>query len=169
MKILVTGSTGNVGREVVKQLVARGIEVKAATRAIDKVNEKGVEFVNLDFSQSESIKQALAGVDKVMFITPNVPTAVEMSERFIEHAINAGVKHIVRLSGMGAQMEAITLAKRHRAIERAIEASGIAYTFLRPNTFMQNYVNYFAESIKLKAHSIRRLAKAKLASSMFAT
>lgn len=73
---------------------------------------------------------------------------MELSYNIIQTAKESGVKHLVKLSGAGAELEAITLAKWHRAVEKEIEKSGIAYTFLRPNSFMQNIVNYNSYTIK---------------------
>ena len=153
MKFLVTGATGNVGREVVKELFNRGASVRATVRSKEKARDllpSGVELVNMEFDQPDSIQQALNGVDKAILITPVNPNMVDMSMKFVEQAKNTDIKHIVKLSGMGAQMEAITLAKWHREVEKAIEKSGIQFTFLRPNSFMQNYVNYFGDSIRMQ-------------------
>ena len=59
-----------------------------------------------------------------------------------------GVRHIVKQSVMGAAEEAYSLAKIHRPVERAIERSGLSWTFLRPNSFMQNTVTFMAQTIR---------------------
>lgn len=149
--ILVSGATGNVGREVSKGLFVRGTAVRAAVRSKEKAQgllPNGVELVTMELARQDSMKQALDGVDTAILITPLNPNMVNMSLNFVEQAKNSGIKHIVKLSGMGAQMEAITMAKWHREVERAIENSGISFTFLRPNSFMQNYVNFFGDSIR---------------------
>lgn len=61
------------------------------------------------------------------------------------------MQHIVKLSVLGADGEAFALAKVHRPVERAIESSGMAWTFLRPNSFMQNVVTYMAQTIRTEA------------------
>jgi uncharacterized protein YbjT (DUF2867 family) len=66
----------------------------------------------------------------------------------VDEIKRAGVKRIVKLSAFGAAEEAYSFARWHRAVERHIEASGLAWTFLRPNGFMQNVVNYMAETIR---------------------
>jgi uncharacterized protein YbjT (DUF2867 family) len=66
----------------------------------------------------------------------------------VKEAKGAGVKKIVKLSVWGASSEAFSFAKIHRAVEREIETSGLAWTFLRPNGFMQNFVNFMSGTIK---------------------
>jgi uncharacterized protein YbjT (DUF2867 family) len=150
--ILVTGATGNVGSQVVKQLADHQVNVLAAVRSPNKVQSlknDHVSLVEFDIEQPETIEKALQGIDKIFLLTPLVPNMVEVSNNLVEAAKKAGVKHIVKSSGMGAESEpGIALTRWHRAAEKAIEASGIAFTFVRPNGFMQNYANFFGHSIK---------------------
>ncbi|MDX5438460.1 MAG: SDR family oxidoreductase [Pontibacter sp.] len=153
--ILVTGATGTVGREVVKQLSMHDgdIRVRAGVHSIIKGENlkrlPEVEIVEMDFEDRESLHAAFTHVDKVFMITPFVKDQVHMAKTLVDEARKAGVKHIVKLSAMGADSEpSIQLGRWHREIEKYIEDSGIAYTFLRPSSFMQNFVNYNAESIK---------------------
>jgi len=75
---------------------------------------------------------------------------VELSSNFLKEIINSGnIKHIVKLSVMGAESEPGIIGSRlHRQVEKMIEDSGIAFTFVRPNFFMQNFVTFFSRSIK---------------------
>jgi uncharacterized protein YbjT (DUF2867 family) len=150
--ILVLGATGNIGSQVVKQLAAAGANVRAAVRSPRKAEAlkgEGVSLVEFDTDKPETVEAAFQGVDKAFFLTPLVPDMVELSANLVEVATKAGVKHIVKSSGMGAEVEpGITLTRWHRAAEKAIEASGIAYTFVRPNGFMQNYANFSGSTIK---------------------
>jgi uncharacterized protein YbjT (DUF2867 family) len=66
----------------------------------------------------------------------------------VDEAKRAGVQRIVKLSVFGAAEEGFTFARWHRAVEKHIEASGLAWTFLRPNGFMQNVVNYMGDTIR---------------------
>jgi uncharacterized protein YbjT (DUF2867 family) len=68
--------------------------------------------------------------------------------RVVEAAKRAGVKRLVKQSVLAAESEAYSFARIHRRVERAVEASGIAYTFLRPGSFMQNFVTYQGETIR---------------------
>src|SRR4028119_592996 len=150
--ILVMGATGNVGSQVVKQLADTGANVRAAVRSQRKAESLKSEKVSLtefDTDKPETIEAAFQGVHKVFLLTPLVPNMVELSANLVAAAKKAGVKHIIKSSGMGAEVEpGITLTRWHRAAEKAIEASGIAFTFVRPNGFMQNYANFNGATIK---------------------
>ncbi|GHD62183.1 SDR family oxidoreductase [Jeongeupia chitinilytica] len=137
--ILVTGATGNVGSEVVRRLAEQNVAVRALTRNADKVGKLGpVEWVQGEFTDAQSLTSALRGVDKVVLISPAHADMVAHQLAVLDAARAAGVKHIVKLSGLGAGPEApIRLPRNHFEIENRIKASGIAYTFVRPNLFMQ--------------------------------
>jgi uncharacterized protein YbjT (DUF2867 family) len=149
--ILVTGATGKVGSQVIEQLAQRGIKPRAAVRDKSRAAALGqkAELVTFDFSKEDTYGKALKGVDKLFLLTPVTPDMVEMTERIVSKAKEAGVRHIVRLSVIGAGDEnPITLARWHRDAERIIEDSGIAWTHLRPNSFMQNFLGPMGSSIK---------------------
>lgn len=137
--ILLTGATGNVGREVVRRLAAKSLAVRALTRnpaAAEKL--AGVEWVQGDFDDLDSLQRAMTGVDKVVLISPAHPDMAKHQSNVTQAARSAGVKRIVKLSGLGAGPDApIRLPRLHYEIEREIIASGIDYAFVRPNLFMQ--------------------------------
>lgn len=146
--ILVTGSTGTIGTQVIKQLTAHpGVKVRAAVRSTakaDSVRELGAEPVEFEWSRPETFGAALQGADKLFLLTPFTPDQVELAQRLIDAAQAAGIKHIVKLSAFGCDNEpGIQLGRWHRAVEQAVEASGIPYTFLRPNNFMENFIGYY--------------------------
>lgn len=142
--ILVTGASGTVGSEVVKALGASGAKVRAGYRTRPQNIPEGVESVALDFDKPETIRPALKGVD-TLFLLSNM---VEPERNVVDEARRAGVRRIVKLSVIGADKEAYTLGRWHRAVEKHIEASGLAWTFLRPAGFMQNFVNHMGETIR---------------------
>jgi uncharacterized protein YbjT (DUF2867 family) len=154
--ILITGATGNVGREVIKQLssASTDINIKAAVHSAENAKKvvkeyDRVEVVLIDYNKPETLKEALKDVDKLFFVPPDVPNAIEHASNMITEAKNAGIRHIVKLSALGADMESVVASLRlHRQAEKIIEESGIPYTFLRPGEFMQNFVNWFSQTIK---------------------
>lgn len=149
--ILVTGAGGTVGSEVLRQLREQGAEVRAAFHSADKAErakKQGIDSVVLDYADRSSIRAALKGVDKLFLLGPTVPNQVELETNVVEEAKRAGVKHIVKLSVLGAGEENFTFAQWHRAIETTIKDSGLNYTFLRPNSFMQNTLTYYYPTIK---------------------
>jgi uncharacterized protein YbjT (DUF2867 family) len=149
--ILVTGAGGTVGSEVLKQLREQGAKVRAGFNNPEKAaraKQQGIDAVVLDFADRASIAQALNGVDKVFLLGPTVPNQSQLESNVVEEAKKASVKHIVKLSVLGAPDEKFTLAKWHRAVEKNIENSGLQYTFLRCNEFMQNTLTYYLPTIQ---------------------
>jgi uncharacterized protein YbjT (DUF2867 family) len=154
--ILVTGSTGTVGSEVVNQLASRSLDygiIKAGVHSTDKTDKlKGydsVEIVNLDYKRQETITRALKNVDKIFLLTLPALDMTDICSNLIKEAKKNDVKYIVKLSVMGADAEPENaVVCLHRQEERIIEESWIPFSFLRPNAFMQNFVNYHGRTIK---------------------
>src|ERR671933_469429 len=156
--ILVTGATGTVGSEVVKQLLsAKGerkeedVIIKAAARsANDSIfRNLGVQAIELDYNKPDTLSAALRGVDKLSLLTPFQSNMVDITSNLVNEAKKAGVKYIVKQSVLGADAEPeITPSRLHRQAEKAIEEVGIPFTFLRPNFFMQNFVTFYSNFIK---------------------
>jgi uncharacterized protein YbjT (DUF2867 family) len=146
--ILVTGATGTIGGATLNALLKRGgntirVAVRNAAKA-EALEKKGAQPVDFEWGNAEKMAAALKGVDKLFLLTPFSNDQVEVGKQLVDAAKAAGVKHIVKLSAIGCDMEpGIQLGRWHRAIEKHIEASGIAYTFLRPNNFFENFVNYY--------------------------
>lgn len=149
MTILITGATGNIGGEVVKYLMQKKMPLRALVRDPSKavkLKEQGIELVQGDFLQPEKLFAALQGIEKAFLVTANDPRQVEMESNFIDAAQKAGVRHIVKLSVLGAGELPSTFQRWHRQIEQHLEASGMAWTLLRPNMLMQN-MRWFAQTI----------------------
>jgi uncharacterized protein YbjT (DUF2867 family) len=146
--ILVTGATGTIGSQVVSALKGKGdVTVRAAVRGAAKAESlKGgnVTPVDFEFTKPEQMQKAVEGVERLFLVTPFSQDQVDLGARLIDFAKAAGVKHIVKLSAMGADFEpGIQLGRWHRTLERYIAGSGLTYTFLRPNNFMENFVNFY--------------------------
>jgi uncharacterized protein YbjT (DUF2867 family) len=153
--ILITGATGTVGSEIMKQLSdSSDTNIRAAVHSVDsltrlKESNKNIEPVQLDYNRPETLKKALKSVDKLFFLSPDSPIMTELASSVISAAKNAGIGHIVRLSAKGADVKAESPSLiMHRQVEEIIEESGIPYTFLRPNEFMQNFIILHSHSIK---------------------
>jgi len=147
--IVVTGASGVVGSKVVEHLVGAGASVRAAVRDPGKVTPReGVEVVAFDMTAPESVASALRGSDHIFLLTPFVPDMVEMSKIVVDAAREEGIEHVVRSSVLGAGPQAaITLTRWHTEAEQYLEQSGIGFTHLRPNSFMQNYITFCAQTI----------------------
>lgn len=153
--ILVTGPTGTVGSEVVKQLSknTQNINIKAGVHSVKNTNKiqqyDRVEAVQIDYDKQEGLQVAFKDVDKLFLLTHPSPKSAEHESNLVNVAKKSGIKHIVKQSIMGADLKADVEAMRlHRQAEQMIEESGIPYTFLRPNEFMQGFINFHGYTIK---------------------
>ena len=146
--LLVTGATGNLGSEVVKALLAEGYAVKAGTRSVEAIEPaEHLEAVKLDYADVGTFDSALVGVKGVFLVAPPMdPEAPSKLIPFVVKAKEIGIKHIVFISALGVDHhEQAPL----RVIEHALIDSGLAYTILRPNFFMDNFsMGFIAPMIK---------------------
>jgi len=140
--ILITSAPGNNANAVIRELTKAGVRVRALLRNPNSAGEiKGplVEVAVGDFLNTASLDAALRGVEKVFLIPPTDPRSVEMQGNFIRAAKRAGTRHVVKLSVNGADVNSrVRVARWHAEGEKELEASGIPFTHLRPNAFMQN-------------------------------
>ena len=146
--VLVTGATGTIGRDVARQLSARGVAVRAGVRDGAKARKQfgsDIALAPFDFENEKTLSGALEGVEKIFLLPPLLPNQLEVMNAFVNVAKRAGVRHIVKLSAIGIddQPPHPTAIKWHAANEQHIRESGMAFTFLRPNSFMQNFITYF--------------------------
>lgn len=147
-KILVTGATGNIGSALVQELIALGEDFAVMTSK-PGVTIEGVVARHGDFGSVESLTAAFKGIDTLFLLFPLVENKVELAKNAAAAAKAAGVKHIVRSSGAGADSSStLALPRLQGEIDDVLAATGIATTFLRPNVFMQNYVSYQSQAIK---------------------
>jgi uncharacterized protein YbjT (DUF2867 family) len=148
--ILVTGATGNIGSQVVKQLAAKGVPTHALVRdpsGAGSIQGQGIDVVVGDFSQPATLTPALAGVERVFLLSPPSPQQVEWQGNLIDAAKQAKVKYIIKLSALGADEHSpVSVARWHAQTEQHLKASGLTYTILQPHFFMQNILG-FASSI----------------------
>ena len=144
--ILVTGATGSNGREIVKRLAAQNVKVRAMVRNRDRASaiaELNVEVVEGDFERPETLLNAQRGVERAFLLTNSFERAEAQQIAFIDAARQSGVKHIVKLSQLAADANSpVRFLRYHAAVEAALRASGMTYTFLRPNLFMQGLLNF---------------------------
>lgn len=155
--ILVSGAAGTVGSEVVKGLSAARAEFRIGYRN-RKPSVAAAQTVPLDLDRPETIGPALAGVQTVFLLSNMVGPELNL----VRAAKPAGVRRIVKLSVWRAGDEAYSFARWHRPVEREIEASGLAWTFLRPNLFMQNTVNFMGETIRKEGAFYLSVADARV-------
>jgi uncharacterized protein YbjT (DUF2867 family) len=129
--ILVTGATGNVGSEAVRLLTGRRQPVRALVRSPGTAENA----VTGDFDRPETLDAAMAGIDTVLLVSPAVP-AQEIA--VVDSAARNGVAHIVKVSSKASPDSPVDRRRGQARIEEHLLASGLAYTLLRPNAYMQN-------------------------------
>ncbi|GAA4160801.1 SDR family oxidoreductase [Chryseobacterium ginsenosidimutans] len=150
--LLITGATGSVGTQLVKKLVNMNVSFRALVRNNDQgdlmANLPQAEIVVGDLSDSDSLVQALHGIEKAFLLTNSSEYSEELQLNFVNAAHKAGVKHIVKLSQLAAdQASPVRFLRYHAIVEDRIKELGMNYTFLRPNLFMQGLIA-FGHSIK---------------------
>ena len=145
--ILITGASGNVGKEVLKQAAAAGLRVRAAYQSPASANvPPDVEAVRVDFNEPQTLEAALGGVEKVFLVGPPTQELAPLEREAMEVIARSNVKHVIKLSAMGGRDA--TFPRQHADSENFIRSTGVPFTFLRPNGFMQNLVQYSAPTIK---------------------
>jgi uncharacterized protein YbjT (DUF2867 family) len=149
--ILITGAGGTVSSALVNALKGSDHPLRLAFHTPEKAARAaaaGYDVVTYDYHRPTTLAPALDGVTALFLLGNGIVGQAEGEVNVVEAARAAGVERLVKLSVWGADEEAFALAALHRSIERAIEASGLAWTFLRPNNFMQGFLTYDAASIR---------------------
>ena len=140
-----TGATGTTGSETVRALRALGVDVIAGVHSPDKsgpFRDLGATVKQFNFADVAGMTGAMAGADRLFLVTPPSPETEELIASIVAAAKAAGVAHIAKLSGLRVDYEGFAFGRWRRPAERLIAASGMSWTFLRPNFFMQNFFGY---------------------------
>ena len=143
--ILLTGATGTAGSFIANEFVRERVRVRILVRnrakaaGLEKVPT--VEIVEGDMSKRSTLGPALDGVDRVLMISAPVMDMVETQSAFILASKVAGVRHVIKFSGLDARPDTtFPFGIMHKEIEEYLEKSGLAWTELRPTGFMQEYL-----------------------------
>lgn len=144
--ILLVGGNGTVGRHVVAELVERGAPARALVRSRARataVEGTGLPMAVGDLADPASLDAALDGVDRVFLSSSPSRRVAELHGNLVDAARRAGVRHVVRVSALGASPRSPNeLLRGHADAEAHLEASGVGFTHLRPAWFMQNLLGY---------------------------
>jgi uncharacterized protein YbjT (DUF2867 family) len=137
--ILIT-TAGKVGSEAAQLLAQRREPVRILVRNHEKATllaQAGVDVFVGDLHVPASIDEAMDGVSRVLLVTPPV---VQQELHVIDSAVRAGVEHVVKITSKASADSPILRRRNQTEIESALVASGLAYTFLRNNAYMQNFL-----------------------------
>jgi uncharacterized protein YbjT (DUF2867 family) len=164
--ILVTGATGQVGGALVEELVRRGAQARAMVRTEEQATglaARGVEAVVADLERPETLPEALEDMGRAFLMSRDDPRQPEMEGAFVEAAVRAGVERFVKLSASGASPDnPVSLMRRHAQVERILEGSGLGYTILRPQLYMQNFLR-FGPSIAAEGRFVAPMGERRFA------
>lgn len=165
-RILITGATGNIGIEVINYLTEfkSSNQIIAGVRNIEKakqmISDKNrIEFVEFDFENTETFKNALKNVDRIFLLRPpHISDVEKYFKPLIESLKEYSINQVVFLSVQGAEKSLII---PHHKIEKLITSTELEYIFLRPSYFMQNLTSTLIQDIREKRQIVLPSGNAK--------
>jgi uncharacterized protein YbjT (DUF2867 family) len=142
--ILLTGATGTAGSFIANEFVRERVPVRILVRNRAKaarLEKVPIEIVEGDMSKRSTLGPALDGVERALMISAPVMDMVETQNTLIDAAKAAGVRHVIKFSGLDARPDTtFPFGIMHKEIEEYLEKSGLVWTQLRPTGFMQEYL-----------------------------
>jgi uncharacterized protein YbjT (DUF2867 family) len=162
--ILITGASGSVGKMVLQERLRKERKIRAMYRSKEEAAKapSGCEAVVADYADMQSLRNALKGVTSVYVVCSPIPQLVELESNMLEACKAAGVKHVVLNSSIGAGDYTKSFPGWHRKVEDKLKATGLCYTILRPNGFLQNIVAFNAPSIRAEGAFYAAMGDAKV-------
>jgi len=162
--ILITGASGSVGKVVLQEACRRESSVRAMYRSKEEAAKapSGCEAVLADYSGQQSLRNALNGVTSVYVVCSPIPQLAELGSNMLDACKEAGVKHVVLNSALGAGDYAKSFPGWHRKVEDKLKATKMSYTILRPNGFLQNIAACNAPSIRAQGAFYVAMGDAKV-------
>jgi uncharacterized protein YbjT (DUF2867 family) len=148
--ILVTGASGTVGKAVLREVAKSGAPHRAMYRSPEEAAKAptDTETVIADFAKKETLPPALRGVETIYLVCSPIPDLVQLESNVIDACVASGVKHVVLNSALGAGDYPKSFPSWHRKVEDKLRSTKLGWTILRPNSFHQNTVMYYAPSIR---------------------
>ncbi len=162
--ILITGASGSVGKAVLQEAIRKESKVRAMYRSKEEAAKapSGCEPVLADYADKQSLRKALDDVTCVYVVCSPIPQLVDLESNMLDACQEAGVKHVVLNSALGAGDYGKSFPSWHRKVEDKLKSSGMSYTILRPNGFLQNIVTYNAPSIRAQGAFYVAMGDAKI-------
>lgn len=163
--ILITGASGSVGKAVLLEAIIR---TKSNIRSMYRSKEEAIKAptgckpILADYADKRSLLKALDGVTSVYVVCSPIPQLVELESNMLDACKESGVKHVVLNSAMGAGDCGKSFPSWHRKVEDKLKTTGLSFTILRPNGFLQNIVAFNAASIRAQGAFYAAMGDAKV-------
>ena len=152
VEILITGATGTTSQYAIEHLLKKGKEVRAMVRSLDdrskKLSEQGVEVVQGDFLDKDSLREALNGIKRAYFLYPFQDHLPKAATNFAKVAKEKGVEMVIEMSQMGAQASSPSPATQNHAMtEDIFDLADVGAVHIRPGLFAWNYLGFAAPTV----------------------
>jgi uncharacterized protein YbjT (DUF2867 family) len=162
--ILITGASGTVGKTVLQEVSRTQSNFRAMFRSKEEAAKAppASQTVLADFSDKRSLRKALDGITAVFLVCAPIPQLVDLESNVLDVCKETGVHHIVLNSALAAGDFPKSFPSWHRKVEDKLKSTGISFTILRPNGFLQNIVAYNAPSIRVQGAFYASMSDAKV-------
>ncbi|HMH05759.1 MAG TPA: SDR family oxidoreductase [Terriglobales bacterium] len=162
--ILITGASGSVGKAVLHEASRKESKIRAMFRSKEEAAKapSGCETVLADYADKQSLRNALDGATSVFVVCSPIPQLVELESNVLDVCKESGVEHVVLNSALGAGDCQKSFPSWHRKVEDKLKTTGMSYTILRPNGFLQNIVAFNAPSIREQGAFYAAMGDAKV-------
>jgi uncharacterized protein YbjT (DUF2867 family) len=162
--ILITGASGSVGKAVLQEAIRKESQIRGMFRSKEDAAKvpSGCEAVLADYADKQSLLKALGGVSSAYVVCSPIPQLVELESNMVDACKEAGVNHVVLNSALGAGDYPKSFPSWHRKVEDKLKSTGMSYTILRPNGFLQNIVAFNAPSIRAQGAFYAAMGDAKV-------
>lgn len=162
--ILITGASGGAGGAVLQEMIKTREPLRAMYRSKEDAAKApaNVTAVIADFADKKSLARALQGVDRVYLVCSPVRELVELESNMIDACKAAGVKHMVLNSALGASDYPKSFPSWHHKVEEKLKSSGLGYTILQPNSFMQNIPQFYGPTIRTQGAFYSSVGNSKM-------
>jgi len=161
---LITGVTGMMGGAVLEEARKANLPLKAMYRDAQDAKKApaGVTSVVADYADKQSLRKALENIEAVYLVCSPIPQLVELESNSIDVCVEKRVGHVVLNSALGAEDYPKSFPSWHRNVEEKLKASGLKYTILRPNSFMQNLLTSAAPTARTQGAFYAAMGNAKV-------
>ena len=140
--ILITGATGKTGSATAKSLNQMGVKYRALIRNEEKIEaleSMGADVIHGSVEDTDAVEKSMENVETVLILLPNSEGQLSLEKQLVDSAKKLGVKRLVKVSSIEATPDATSpIPRLHLESENYIKDSGLEWTMIKPNFYMQN-------------------------------